>query len=55
MIIDADAHVVETAHTWDYLDSTEKNIVSSFLNQPTTQTPNTGFSTVETSVSAMRR
>jgi hypothetical protein len=24
MIIDADAHVVETAHTWDYLDGSEK-------------------------------
>src|SRR5262245_65036327 len=24
MIIDADAHVVETAHTWDYLDTSEK-------------------------------
>jgi predicted TIM-barrel fold metal-dependent hydrolase len=24
MIIDADAHVVETEHTWDYLDATEK-------------------------------
>ena len=24
MIIDADAHVVETARTWDYLDGSEK-------------------------------
>src|SRR5499433_4277335 len=24
MVIDADAHVVETAHTWDYLDGSEK-------------------------------
>ncbi|MBI3065333.1 MAG: hypothetical protein HYY82_10395 [Deltaproteobacteria bacterium] len=24
MIIDADAHVVETEHTWDYLDQSEK-------------------------------
>src|SRR3990172_10304369 len=24
MIIDADAHVVETEHTWDYLDASEK-------------------------------
>jgi predicted TIM-barrel fold metal-dependent hydrolase len=24
MIIDADAHVVETAHTWDYLDGSDK-------------------------------
>ena len=24
MIVDADAHVVETEHTWDYLDATEK-------------------------------
>ena len=23
-IIDADAHVVESAHTWDYLDASEK-------------------------------
>src|SRR5438552_17935008 len=24
MIVDADAHVVETEHTWDYLDGNEK-------------------------------
>ena len=24
MIVDADAHVVETEHTWDYLDASEK-------------------------------
>jgi hypothetical protein len=24
-IIDADAHVIETERTWDYLDSTERN------------------------------
>jgi predicted TIM-barrel fold metal-dependent hydrolase len=24
LIIDADAHVVESAHTWDYMDSSEK-------------------------------
>jgi hypothetical protein len=24
MIVDADAHVVETEHTWDYLDTSDK-------------------------------
>ena len=24
MIVDADAHVVETEHTWDFLDQSEK-------------------------------
>ena len=24
MIVDADAHVVETEHTWDFLDASEK-------------------------------
>jgi len=24
MVIDADAHVVETEHTWDYLDKSDK-------------------------------
>jgi hypothetical protein len=24
MIVDADAHVVETEHTWDYLDASEE-------------------------------
>ena len=30
MIVDADAHVVETEHTWDFLDASEKVPAATF-------------------------
>ncbi len=31
MIVDADAHVVETEHTWDFLDASEKKFPQQLL------------------------
>ena len=40
MIVDADAHVVETEHTWDFLDGSERKFrpqLFSSLDKPTIQ------------------
>ena len=33
-IIDADAHVIETEHTWDYLEPSEKKVSPTTLLHP---------------------
>lgn len=55
MIVDADAHVVETPKTWDYLDGSDKNFVRSCFSRLKIRISSTGFSTARTSVFVMRR
>ena len=33
-IIDADAHVIETEHTWDYLDTSERKYRPMLFSTP---------------------
>ena len=44
MIVDADAHVVETEHTWDFLDASEKKFRPQLFSSVTTPTCSTGSS-----------
>ena len=45
MIVDADAHVVETEHTWDYLDASEKKFRPQLFQS--TDNPNAQYWFVE--------
>ena len=36
-IVDADAHVIETEHTWDYLEPSEKNFAHDCSTPPMTK------------------
>ena len=45
MIVDADAHVVETEHTWDFLDQSEKKFRPQLFSS--TDNPNMQYWFVE--------
>ena len=52
-IIDADAHVIETERTWDYLDPSERKYSArSCIPRPPIRPGSTGSSTTRSPVSA---
>jgi hypothetical protein len=41
-VIDADAHVIETEHTWDYLEASNGSSGRAYSHRPTNRVANTG-------------
>ena len=41
-VIDADAHVIETEHTWDYLEAAERKFRPRLFSSPDEPGRNTG-------------